>query len=719
MLAATPSIGIIGGGISGLSCALRLRQLGFSSVVVYDTGARGVGGRASSRCLPWPTSEKDYGKAKTPSPTVVVDHAAQFFLAEHPDFKDAVAQWHADGVVKPWEGKLGRVSWAPQERNGSGGGGGGGGPLFEPFSDDKTRWIGTQSGGGIGGIATNMASKLPVDSVVTDCWVSPGNGIRRLSDGKWSVKVGPKKENRHDCLVIAHNGKCAHRLTSGTPAVGLNKLLQVKFNDRPSPSAMTLNAVYSLVVELEFQTPPKSTGGGGGGASSGGNSDHASADAAASTAGVKTSSDDKHGSSTAAETTAAVARISVGDVVKLKEQPHATDDGLRGIVAEVGADGCTVRLMNEGNRARYFEMGQLAVVTGSSGRPPPRTEERAAEAALAAAGWAHTATDGGVVAEGPQSGGFGFDGAFVVGSNVLQWAASNTNKYGEGKSGGSTLRREVWTLMSTASFAKTWKVPQEALEGTEAEQAVTKVMLDEASKLFTRPADNKDTAAAATAARTIPFRVVHSKLQLWGAGVPLNTWHASDGSPFAFEGPHSIGAVGDWLCPSNPSIEGAFVSGRALANHLASSSSSSSESGGRPKSAGMSGKFVNAGAAGLGAVGEKQQPLPPSPRPQPPNKTPALSRSAPATPSSNSRVTGNGGGAPPTGAYKGKETAAAAAVAGMPRDKERNPRRRAGELPTARPQSQRPGDWTCAACKAHVFASKKACYRCQAPKPLL
>jgi len=194
MLAATPSIGIIGGGISGLSCALRLRQLGFSSVVVYDTGARGVGGRASSRCLPWPTSEKDYGKAKTPSPTVVVDHAAQFFLAEHPDFKDAVAQWHAAGVVKPWEGKLGRVSWAPQERNGSGGGGGGG-PSFEPFSDDKTRWIGTQSGGGIGGIATNMASKLPADSVVnrhqlhlsyttnsfSPCSMTPKTILNRLS----------------------------------------------------------------------------------------------------------------------------------------------------------------------------------------------------------------------------------------------------------------------------------------------------------------------------------------------------------------------------------------------------------------------------------------------------------------------------------------------------------------------------------------------------------
>ena len=29
----------------------------------------------------------------------------------------------------------------------------------------------------------------------------------------------------------------------------------------------------------------------------------------------------------------------------------------------------------------------------------------------------------------------------------------------------------------------------------------------------------------------------------------------------------------------------------------------------------------------------------------------------------------------------------------------------------------RPGDWECPACGANVFASKMACYRCQAPKP--
>ena len=71
-----PSIGIIGGGISGLACALRLERLGFHSCTVYDTGKRGVGGRASSRY--WPEAGD------------TVDHAAQFFLAEDPVFVEQV-----------------------------------------------------------------------------------------------------------------------------------------------------------------------------------------------------------------------------------------------------------------------------------------------------------------------------------------------------------------------------------------------------------------------------------------------------------------------------------------------------------------------------------------------------------------------------------------------------------------------------------------------------
>ena len=43
-------VGVIGGGVSGLAAARGLASLGgVEKVVVYDTGKRGVGGRASSR----------------------------------------------------------------------------------------------------------------------------------------------------------------------------------------------------------------------------------------------------------------------------------------------------------------------------------------------------------------------------------------------------------------------------------------------------------------------------------------------------------------------------------------------------------------------------------------------------------------------------------------------------------------------------------------------
>ena len=50
------SVAVIGGGISGLSCAVRLAELGYSPTV-FDTGRKAVGGRCSSR------REQDTGRS--------------------------------------------------------------------------------------------------------------------------------------------------------------------------------------------------------------------------------------------------------------------------------------------------------------------------------------------------------------------------------------------------------------------------------------------------------------------------------------------------------------------------------------------------------------------------------------------------------------------------------------------------------------------------------
>jgi len=76
-LAPLKSVGVIGGGISGLSFAFHLEQLCPSSrmsVAVYDTGKRGVGGRCSSRT----------GLGKQGS--WVSDHAAQCVFSSTEEF---------------------------------------------------------------------------------------------------------------------------------------------------------------------------------------------------------------------------------------------------------------------------------------------------------------------------------------------------------------------------------------------------------------------------------------------------------------------------------------------------------------------------------------------------------------------------------------------------------------------------------------------------------
>lgn len=50
-----------------------------------------------------------------------------------------------------------------------------------------------------------------------DVWVPPSNGLQ-AAGGSWNVVVPRDQSYNFDAAVIAHNGKCAERLTSSTPA---------------------------------------------------------------------------------------------------------------------------------------------------------------------------------------------------------------------------------------------------------------------------------------------------------------------------------------------------------------------------------------------------------------------------------------------------------------------------------------------------------------------
>lgn len=82
-------IAVIGAGMAGLACAIRLKTAGHE-VCVFDKG-RGPGGRMAAR------------RAEIGGETVRFDHGAQYFTARDPNFREVVAAWEAKGVVACWE----------------------------------------------------------------------------------------------------------------------------------------------------------------------------------------------------------------------------------------------------------------------------------------------------------------------------------------------------------------------------------------------------------------------------------------------------------------------------------------------------------------------------------------------------------------------------------------------------------------------------------------
>lgn len=194
--------------------------------VVFDTGKRGPGGRASSRI--W------QGHA--------VDHAVQFIVATDPEFAAAL---RATGSARRWGGRLGTLGRAG----------------FVPLDDSVERWVGVEGSGSIIGA---WAQGLDVRQ---DVWVPPANGIRCEKDGSWSVAApdsrGGRGGSKFDAVVVAHNGKCAERLTSSTPALEVHALLRANFaatlpRSQPGSGKFTLNQVYSLLLEVPCGIMPSS-----------------------------------------------------------------------------------------------------------------------------------------------------------------------------------------------------------------------------------------------------------------------------------------------------------------------------------------------------------------------------------------------------------------------------------------------------------------------------
>jgi len=475
------TVAIIGGGIAGLSCARHLQHS--YDVTVYDTGRLRPGGRCSSR---QPNDRpKDDGEKSMEYPLLSrfrYDHAAQFITSTKATAtRSKRTNWRTsfDRQVQDWIDQDVLRESPPNSMY-----------VFEretkkatTNTDDTNTWnancLNPPSSTEESEESNSTASKQEqqrfcypssgmsslVDALVTDSifdirqdvWVSPSSGVRYqgppppqgsmakngIATESWSVRAQGRTLGKHDHLIIAHNGKCADRLMSKTPAKDVHRLLRTNFNDRVSANGgqrMTLNSIYSLTFcvkspSLLSQNLPESF---------------------------------------------------VGGFV----QDHP----------------------------------RLGLVTCQTNKYPTSTYE-----------------------------------------------GSVTNS----KSGNDDDNIEVWTVLSTATFAKKNKAPQEFLP-EDVVQNVTRLLVDSLERDILQQigAGDTNTNPNADVPGALQNEILESRVQLWGAGVPLNVWRGDAGKAstngaaagFVHDPRYQVGVCGDWL--QEASIAGAWTSGHRLAQHL-------------------------------------------------------------------------------------------------------------------------------------------------------
>lgn len=410
----TKSVAVIGGGIAGLACAATLSKSDKYVPTVFDTGRLRPGGRCSSR-LPGDQGTKG-GASKTQIlDSGVVDHAAQIVSIPKGKgfeaFESQVRQWEADGVLKKFpDGSVCDVVDGTKSKDEG----------FQLKKVNGEMWYGN---GGMSSLPEAIASGKHEFRIEQDVWVSPGNGVK-LNGDKWRVQRNGKPLGAFDHLIIAHNGKCADRLMSKTPAKKLHSLLRTNFAatvPKWGGKRMTLNSIYSYSFAIK-----------------------------------------KEGS--------------------------------------------------------------------------PLTEKLGEE----------------------------IISCYVKNHPKLRFVTCQTRKEHDGEKLRNE-RFEIWTVLSSPTFAKKFKAPQENIPVDTVDEVSVLLLEALSESLGLSPgALNKED-------------ILDSRLQLWGAAVPLNTWKTNSTatgstdvpeaeSGFLFDSDFGVGACGDWLLDS--SIGGAWTSGVRLAEYM-------------------------------------------------------------------------------------------------------------------------------------------------------
>jgi renalase len=160
-------VAIVGAGVAGLACARTLLERGVE-VSVFDKGKRPGGRVASHR-----------------SPELDVDLGASYFTVRDERFGRVVSAWIRDGVVAPWDGRMGALSSGAER------------PVETP---PLTRFVGTPS---MSSIARHLAREVVVNSSHRVDAIERKNDRFRLfgAIGEAGVTLGPRDASALDRLV--------------------------------------------------------------------------------------------------------------------------------------------------------------------------------------------------------------------------------------------------------------------------------------------------------------------------------------------------------------------------------------------------------------------------------------------------------------------------------------------------------------------------------------